>query len=294
MSNAAKAQQFKFLVARGDEQSLGPWTVDEIATLMAKGDLSPTDFAYDEAVSDWVALFELRALKQRLQSKKPKVKPHPMPVEVRDSSQVEIRVQASETNEANDHSQQWYIQKGPHQYGPFSYAGVIRALQEKTVYEFDLICIEGTTEWIRIAEHAEFTNEKVRDFQKTAADAESIFLERKHPRLKFDNEVIVHDNRSAWLGRTFEVSQGGSGLVIDNAALVPGQTISLHFAGREDLPAFNAVCEIVSKRFAKDIRDQISPVAYNVRFVKLDSQAAPLVKKYLDSKAKSETRLSSQ
>ncbi|MEK7358695.1 MAG: PilZ domain-containing protein, partial [Bdellovibrionota bacterium] len=90
---------------------------------------------------------------------------------------------------------------------------------------------------------------------------------------------------SVWLGRSVEGSAGGSGVVIENATLVPGQTVLLHFAAREDLPAFNALCEIVGKKFVGDIRDAKTPVQYSLRFVKLDSQAEPRVQKYFHSKA---------
>ena len=68
--------------------------------------------------------------------------------------------------------------------------------------------------------------------------------------------------------------------MIENATLVPGQTVLLHFAQRDDLPAFNALCEIVGKKFTKDVRDAKSPVQYSVRFVKLDAQAEARVQKY--------------
>ena len=68
--------------------------------------------------------------------------------------------------------------------------------------------------------------------------------------------------------------------MIENATLVPGQTVLLHFAQRDDLPAFNALCEIVGKKYTKDVRDAKSPVQYSVRFVKLDAQAESRVQSY--------------
>jgi len=35
--------------------------------------------------------------------------------------------------------------------------------------------------------------------------------------MKFENEVLVHDERSVWLGHTYEGGAGGAGIVIENA-----------------------------------------------------------------------------
>ncbi len=278
--------QTEFYVAQG-EQQLGPWTIQEIATRVGSNEIAVTDFVFDDGQNDWVALFQCEAFQEHLKSQKPKATPPK-----KSESKLETKVQVVQTahatpakvtatvTEIKGEPQEWFVQKGNHRYGPFTYLGVVKALQEKTVYEFDLCWKEGMEEWIRIAEHNEFNADRIRQLTDAAKDELGVFTQRRHPRVRFDSEVLVHDNRSVWLGRAFEGSAGGSGLVIENATLVPGQTVLLHFAERADLPAFNALCEIVGKKYSKEVKDSKSPVQYSVRFVKLDAQAESRVQKY--------------
>ena len=287
--------QIEFYVTKG-EQQLGPWSVQEMAARLASGEIAVTDFVFDDVQNDWIALFQCTALQAHLNSQKPKSAPPkkdslakaftsvPAPQVV--ATKVEAKAVATETPApSREEAQEWFVQKGQHRYGPFTYLGVVRAMQEKTVYEFDLCFKEGMTEWVRIADHADFNADKIKVLADLTVNVPGVFTQRQHPRVKFESEVIVHDNRSVWLGRAFEGSAGGSGLVIENATLVPGQTVLLHFAEREDLPAFNALCEIVGKKFAKDVRDSKSPVQYSVRFVKLDAHAEARVQTYFKNQS---------
>ncbi len=286
--------QNKFYVSKG-EQQLGPWSIQDVAAKVASNELAVTDFIFDDVQNDWVALFQCEAFQTYLKTQKPKVAPTkkseatseatsgptvPETQVVENAVKKVVELKPVVRDDKDGTLQEWFVQKGQHRYGPFTYLGVVRALQEKTVYEFDLCWKDGMTEWIRIAEHEEFRGDRIRQMTDSAKDELGVFTQRRHPRVRFESEVLVHDNRSVWLGRAFEGSAGGSGLVIENATLVPGQTVLLHFAEREDLPAFNALCEIVGKKFTKDVRDSKSPVQYSVRFVKLDAQAESRVQKY--------------
>ena len=274
-------QQIEFYVTKG-EQQLGPWSVQEIAARLASGEIAVTDFIFDDIQNDWVALFQCTALQAHLNSQKPKSAP---PKKATALAQAFTSAPALQEAKTTDEVQEWFVQKGQHRYGPFTYLGVVRAMQEKTVYEFDLCFKEGMSEWVRIADHADFHADKIKVLADLTANVPGVFTQRQHPRVKFESEVIVHDNRSVWLGRAFEGSAGGSGLIIENATLVPGQTVLLHFAERADLPAFNALCEIVGKKFVKDVRDSKAPVQYSVRFVKLDAHAESRVQTYFKNQS---------
>lgn len=277
--------------AGASDESLGPWTIEEIAERLAKTEIAITDFVFDEERQDWIALVECEALKQHLRRSKPKAPPKAAatPAPSVQASPTPITAEVRETQMAmatRGPGGEWFVQKGSHRYGPYSYLSLVRALQEKSVYEFDFVWTEGMDQWIRLAEHESFNTEKIRDLTADKmASAESIFTKRAHPRLKFESEVIVHDNQAAWIGRTFEGSVGGSGLVIENAALQPGQTVRLHFASTDGLPAFNVVAEIVNKKFEKTLKGEKSPVRYAVRFLEMDKAAEERVTKFFSKSA---------
>jgi hypothetical protein len=293
--------QIEFYVSKG-EQTLGPWTMDEIAARLARAEIAVTDFVYEDTRADWVPIMDCSALKERLHKSKPKAPPprtaapmatataaKPTTPARTETTTLESAFAGTETTAPTETpimaavdtaTAEWFVQKGNDRYGPFTYLGLVKALQEKSIYEFDFVWKNGMDRWIRLAEHEDFRAEKIRDLRGKVADSSGVFSTRRHPRIPFDSEVIVHDNRTVWMGRSFQGSAGGSGLMIENAALVPGQVVLLHFAASEDLPAFNALCEIVSKKFTKDARDKKAPVNYSVRFLKMDASAEPKVQEY--------------
>lgn len=301
--NAAKAQTH-FHVAQGDE-SLGPWTIEEIAAKVASQEISVTDFVFDEGRQDWIPLLECEAFKEHLKKKKPKAPPptaHQSPVQQPTAQQTTTQqAEPAEKGESTtiqrtlpransaDGVAEWYVQKGANRFGPMTYFDLVRALQEKSVFDFDFVWKQGAESWMRIAEHPEFHPDRIRELVgKLASGKEQsseVFLRRRYPRIRFESEVIVHDDRSVWMGQAFEAGMGGSGLVIENATLHPGQVVRIHFGPSDGLPAFNALGEIVGKRYTREVRGKKSPVRYSLKFLKLDGTAESTVREYFETKA---------
>jgi hypothetical protein len=164
---------------------------------------------------------------------------------------------------------EWFVLKGENKFGPFSYTDVVKMLQQKVVFPFDFIWHAGLEGWKRVAELNDFTEENIRQlFETKGAKKKEIFAERKHARKKFDGKVIVHDNMTLWKGEGFEISKGGVGVTMKNALVVPGQQVFVHFKGEGQFPAFNAVCEVVSKKFVNDD----TPIQYGLRFLSLTQE----------------------
>lgn len=319
-SEGTEKLQTEFYIAKGDA-SLGPWTILEIVERLARQEITVMDFVYIDSRQDWVPLMDCEAYKKHIAQTKPKAPPpkatHAAPAPVmfgesqRDQLAHEItetvprvpKSRAGSTSEVQSGSgsgqnvsvseprEEWFIQKGANRYGPMTYGELVRALQEKSVYDFDFVWQEGMETWTRIAEHEAFQPDKIREFASRLSQEKSndpgIFFRRQHSRMRFDSEVIIHDDQSVWMGQSFEASAGGSGLVIENSTLRPGQVVRLHFAPTDGLPAFNALGEIVGKRFTRDVRGAKSPVRYAVRFLKLDGSAEPSVREYFESQERS-------
>ena len=72
--------------------------------------------------------------------------------------------------------------------------------------------------------------------------------------------------------------------MIENATLVPGQVVLLHFSSGDGLPAFNALCEVVSKKFQSDVNSTSAPINYGLRFIKIDTQAEAKVMEFFRNK----------
>lgn len=286
-------------------QTYGPWTVSEITTRIAQMELIATDYIYDDATSAWIPLLECKAITDALKAQRPAGAPPsapPMPkapeqrvhVEANvklASVQPEVRIEspsslvAPHPEDASSDQAEWFIQKDSHRYGPFTYPGLVKALQEKSVFDYDLVWRKGMEKWVRLAEHELFSAEAIREFKENPQNANRVFFERKYPRVAVKSDVIVHDNRSVWLGQTYQGSEGGSGMMVRNATLVPGQVLFLHFTGHESIPSFNALCEVVSKKYVPNIRDPRSPVPYGMKFVKVDKHVQEAMREFYKSKA---------
>jgi hypothetical protein len=268
----------RFLVSRNGE-TLGPWAIEMIAQKLGMAELAVTDFAWDEKANDWVTLMEFSELKTYLHSRKPQ---KPMA-----SESMETLARPALVMEPEAIQEEWYVSRGQQKFGPFSYLGIIKALQDKSVFEFDYIWTAGMDNWIRIAEHEKFATETIRSLLKNMTSSPEhveVFAQRKHPRLFLENDVLVHDNSSVSSGRMVEASVGGSGLIVKNSTLVPGQAVNVHFASMQGLPAFNAVGEVVSKKYVRSARDRRAPIHYGIRFVKMDAAAEMRVKNFFKEK----------
>src|SRR5690606_34355203 len=132
---------------------------------------------------------------------------------------------------------------------------VLRLLQERTVYEFDFIWNVGMKDWMRLAEVSEFSPESIKNLFESKK-ASSSFLDRKHPREKIAGKIIVHNNDEFWIAEGKEISAGGLGLYVSNSMIVPGQKLYLHVPAINGQPPFNAIGEVVSKKFEQKLHSR--------------------------------------
>ena len=168
---------------------------------------------------------------------------------------------------SNEHDiTEWYVLKGENRFGPFQYADVVRMLQEKTVFNFDYGWHSGLSGWKRLADIAEFQEAAIRQYLEESK-TKDVFSERKHPRLHHKGTLIIHDQTNWWRGEAFEISTGGVGVVMNNAMMVPGQKVFMHFKPHDKFPAFNAVGEVVSKKYIENLNKREAPIEYGVRFL---------------------------
>lgn len=165
---------------------------------------------------------------------------------------------------------QWFILKGESRFGPYGFDEVVRMLQDRSLFEFDFAWCAKMENWKRIAEIGDFSPENLRHF-------EHLFIKRAHKRKKFEGTVLVHDNQKLWKGKGIEISEGGVGIVMNNSMILPGQTLYLHFKSMEGMPSFNAVCEVVSKKFMGGVKTHDAAVQYGMKFKSLSAQAQKAV-----------------
>jgi hypothetical protein len=180
--------------------------------------------------------------------------------------------------------QEWYVLKGKDRFGPFSYLDLVHMLQEKSLFEYDYVWRQGMATWARIAESTEFTPDRIRELvAKGDSKVTQVFFRRRHDRWKYECPLIVHDNTRIWKGRTQELSEGGAGVIMENAMLVPGQNIYIHFKPGSQSKPFNVLCEVVSKKYIQGVRVPDAPIVYGLKFINIHKQDRDELKSLQDA-----------
>lgn len=283
--------QTHFYVSHSGHQ-MGPYQVQDILQLLTTGTLSPVDYVYDDAKADWVLFLDHEVLAEKVKALKPKAPPKPGPAAV---AHVEAHAPTVHKVDVPKHipaplaelmGQEWFVLKGENRFGPFAYVDVMKMLQQGVIFEFDFVWYQGLETWSRIAELPAFSKDNVKTLKDTVLpELSEVFFRRRHKRVQYGATVLVHDNKSVWKGKGVEISEGGAGIVMDNALCVPGQQLFLHFKPGDGVPPFNAICEIVSKGFTGEVKDPKAPIKYGVKFKTMSPDTQKILQDFTKKKA---------
>ncbi len=242
----------KYFVAHLGIQK-GPWTIDEITLRLNQKSLQWNDYIYDEKNKDWILLLESPLLTNLFNSS--------FKTPIKSSLNQKI---------VNDpvRDRSWYILKQENNYGPFSQLEMIQMLQSKTLFEFDFVWRHGLDSWKRLAEVPEYNTNKIREIYNQlegtpSSNDKEIFFRRKHARARYGSSLLLHDRKKLFKGQSFEISAGGAGFISEEVDFELDKQIYLHFKPSEHVPAFNAICKVVSHVGNK----------YGVRFVHVSASA---------------------
>ncbi len=284
MSNSTAAvntaDQIEFYVSANGEQQ-GPFTAEQIVQRVNAKTLDASDYLFDEGKQDWIMLMAHPQLSNSLKGLKPVQNVGPLASNV---TALRGAAEGSVKDGGGNEVVEWFVLKGESKFGPFSYAELIKMLQDKSIFEFDYVWHVGLKAWERIATIAEFSPDKIRNFRGSSeGPINEVFFRRRHARAQHGASIIVHDNRAVYKGRSIEVSAGGAGIVIENAMLQPGEMLYLHFKPADTTPPFNAACEIISKSYV-NASDKTAPVRYGVKFTKIETQTQQILNDYATKK----------
>ncbi len=269
--------QDKFYVSHSSEQ-MGPYSIDEIVQFVSQGTLSPLDYIYDESKADWILFLDHPALAEKVKMLKPKAPPQSK----RDEPE-EAASKKSENRKGNagDQPSEWFVLKGDNKFGPFTFADVVKMLQQGAVFEFDFAWHSGLDTWLRIAEIPDFSKESLKKLKESSMpEISEVFFRRRYRRVAYGGTIIVHDNKKVWKGKSVEISEGGAGVLMDNAMILPGQELYLHFKPGDGVPPFNAICEVVSKEYVSELRNRNAPIKYGLKFKQLSDETQKFLKSF--------------
>lgn len=269
--------QDRFFVSHNGQQE-GPFEKDIIIQKISNHELDSMDYVFDDEAQDWILVMEHALFKGACAQSKPVGAPKP---KMQEEAQEPIEMPKAAEGQPEAMVTEWYVLKGENKFGPFVYTDVVKMLQEKVVFEFDFVWNPGLSTWHRIADLEAFHPDYVAKLKTTLMpEISEVFFRRRHRRVRYGGTILVHDNNIVWKGKGVEISAGGAGVVIENAALVPGQTLYLHFKPGDGVPPFNAVCEVVSKKYVKDVKTKNAPIEYGLKFKSISANTQKFLQEF--------------
>lgn len=257
-----------FLSLNGEH--IGPFSAEQVLKKLEKNEQVWTDYVYSETHRDWIMLMEHPEFTKAFNAGH--ARPHVKPISAAPTFDLRPGLHLRE--------KEWFLLREGNNYGPFSKLDLVQMLQEKSLYEYDYVWHHGMSAWKRVAELPEFSPEKIRALKDSKdGDVSEIFFRRRHARAYYGCSLLVHNSKTVFKGHSLEISEGGAGMVIDNPALQPGQTIYLHFQPGDGVPPFNAVCKIVSKQWVQETGEN-KPVKYGVKFTSISQTVRESIRDY--------------
>lgn len=237
-------------------------SLKDIADRVRLKTLEMSDYLYDEGASDWTVLVAYPRLAELLKDVKTQT-PEAAPPTLAAST--------------DGMPAEWFALKGNLRFGPFAYTEIVRLLQEKSMQDADFVWHAGLKEWKKVSELKEFSVDAIRKLREAGQlQLDEVFFRRRHARVKHDGSILMHNNQKVFRGKSLEISAGGAGIVLESASLDVGHQVFLHFKPASDLPPFNAVCEVVSRR-PVSTSDALAPHHYGVKFLKIESKTTQAI-----------------
>jgi hypothetical protein len=257
-----------YLADNGTHQ--GPYEFETVLKKLESQEKQWTDYVFDESVGDWLMLLEHPEFATMFGQSLNQTPKHPIKAPVKDFMKERV----------------WFIMKDEKNFGPFSQLEIIQMLQEKALFEGDLVWKNLMTTWRPIAEVADFSPEAIRRIKDSGEPITEVFYRRRHMRANYDASLLVHDHKMVFRGQAVEISAGGAGVLIEQSSLVPGQSLFLHFQKGDGVPPFNAVCQIVSKQAGVVVApDSPEFLKYGVKFTTLSQSVRDSIKNYTSTRA---------
>lgn len=144
----------------------------------------------------------------------------------------------------NAQSQLWIVRLGTDLIGPMTHEEVMTGLQKNRWTHQDFVKKQGEMKWQAIENVRSFFPDYIKDA------GSSLFIRRNHVRYPYQQWVLLHNQNELIKGVTYEVGQGGLGVMVD---LIPKYWLKdwmVHMPSNVNgTPiAFNLPCKMVGFR----------------------------------------------
>ncbi len=257
-----------------DGKHAGPFTRVELARKLKSGDLAYTDYLWDTQEQDWRMLADFF----RRDFPAPKEPPPGVDAKPKNLKSFEGETFSQDVGISNEPI--WFVFKDNTKFGPYRYLEVVRLLQTNACTQEDFVWKPGFDDWIRLNQTPEFTDNVLKKLSHMKNFAvEKVFIQRRFPRVPYDSEVILHDEKRVVFGSAKSLSEGGAFLEVARPTHVKGDRIKIHFTPGELTVPFNCIAEITQVT-------KTEPRGYNVKFIYLEEEDRKRIAKFAEKSSK--------
>lgn len=256
--------------------SLGPFSLADVKRQLGSGTLAYTDYLWAPEQEAWVMLAE------RFAADFPPPKEPPTGVVVTGEKKLQERAFGGETFSQDlgiSNEPIWFLYRDNTKFGPYRYLELVRLLQTNACAPDDFVWKPGFDDWTRVRHCQEFDELVLRKLAHLRnLGTEKIFIQRRFPRVPYESEVILHDEKRVVFGAARSLSEGGAFLEVSKPSHQKGDRIKVHFTPGAVAVPFNCIAEIT--QVVKG-----PPAGYNVKFIYLEEDDRKRIAQYAEQVA---------
>ncbi len=142
----------------------------------------------------------------------------------------------------------WYIKDGERSFGPFSLIQMLEFYNQKRIQLDNLVRHPSSTVWETFGTCGPFEMKSLEQLM-ACAPINHIISRRKHPRIRYDNEVFLSSDAALYRGVTWSLSARGLGIVTDQATSIHmGQNLNIIINANNDHGAVQVKGKVVNLR----------------------------------------------
>lgn len=110
----------------------------------------------------------------------------------------------------------WYIKDGSRHFGPFSLLQMLEFFHQDRLELENLVRHPSFSNWEKFGESGPFELKSLEQLL-SSEELKEVITRRKHPRIKYDNEVFISAQGDLYRGVSWSLSTGGLGIVTDES-----------------------------------------------------------------------------
>jgi len=255
-------------------KALGPFPLQEIKRKLNAGEFSFTDYLWVPEGESWRMLADMFA------SDFPPPKEPPPGIKVTGEAKLKEREFGGETFSQDlgiSNESIWFLYRDNTKFGPYRYLELVRLLQTNACAPDDFVWKPGFEDWTRVRHCPEFEEPVLRKLVHLRNfGTEKVFIQRRFPRVPYESEVILHDEKRVIFGAARSLSEGGAFLEVQKPTHNKGDRIKIHFTPGAVAIPFNCIAEVT-------MVTKGPPAGYNVKFIYLEEEDRKRISQYAES-----------